>query len=102
MVWFKKRIKLLGYIVTPEGITSDPEKVDAIRHAAIPKTSKQVRSLLGMVDFYSNLIPNYGSIVEPLLHLTRKNVEYLWGKDQQITTKGYTHVRSRPGLSGFE
>ena len=33
----QRHIRLLGYIVTPEGITSNSEKVDAIRRIAIPK-----------------------------------------------------------------
>ena len=69
----QKSIRLLGYIVTPAGITSDPEKVDTIRHVSIKKNAKQVRSFLGMLNFYSKLIPNYGLIVERLLHLTHKN-----------------------------
>ena len=36
-----------------------------------------------MVNVYSKLIPSYGSIVEPLLRFTCKNIQFLWGKDQQ-------------------
>ena len=73
----QRRIRLLRYVVTPEGIPSDPEKVDAIRRVAVPGTAKQVRSFLGMVNLYSKLITGYGVIVELLLHLTRQNVHYV-------------------------
>ena len=66
-------IKLLGYIITPEGISSDPAKVEVIRHVAIPSTPKQVQSFLSMVNYYSQTIPDYGKVVEPLLQLTHKN-----------------------------
>ena len=53
----QRHIKLLGYIVTPEGISSDPSKVEAIRCVAIPNMPKQVKLFLSMVNYYSKTIP---------------------------------------------
>ena len=49
----KTKIQLLGYIITPDGITSDPEKVRAIVEMSAPTTVKQVRSFIGMVNYYA-------------------------------------------------
>ena len=70
---------MLSYIVTPEGMSSDP----AISHVAIPSMPKQVQSFLGMVNYYSKTIPHYGKVVESLLQLTCKNTHFHWGLDQQ-------------------
>ena len=72
-------IKLLGYIITPEGIHSDPEKVRAIVEMPPPTNVKQVRSFVGMVNYYSKTIPGYSKVSEPLVKLTRKYQTFEWG-----------------------
>ena len=79
----KTEIQLLGYIISPQGIRSDPEKVSAIVGMPAPATLKQVRSFVGMVNYYSKTIPGYARITEPLVKLTRKNQPFVWGHDQQ-------------------
>ena len=79
----KTNVQLLGYIITPDGIHSDPEKVRAIVEMPAPQTVKQVRSFVGMVNYYSKTIPGYSRVVEPLTKLTRKNQIFEWGQEQQ-------------------
>ena len=76
-------VRLLGYIITPEGISSDPEKVRAIVDMPAPMNVKQVRSFMGMVNYYSKTIPGYARISEPLVRLTRKHQPFSWGPEQQ-------------------
>ena len=44
---FQKEIKFLGHVVSESGITTDPEKISAVRDWPIPTSAKQVRSFLG-------------------------------------------------------
>jgi hypothetical protein len=46
------KISLLGFIVTPEGIQPDPDKVDSIINMPTPNTVSKLRSFLGMINFY--------------------------------------------------
>ena len=83
-------VKLLGYIVNEHGVKSNPEKVEAIVKMARPTTEKQVRRYLGMVNYYSRLIPNYAKIAKPLTSLLskcekgRKDPSVPWGEEQEI------------------
>ena len=45
-------VKLLGYVLNSEGIQTDPDKVAAIADLPTPTTIKEVRSLLGMTNYY--------------------------------------------------
>lgn len=65
------------------GISADPRKVDAIKTAEIPKNVSEVRSLLGMTNYIGRFIPNYSTITAPLRDLTKNNVNFEWGKNQQ-------------------
>ena len=82
-----KQIKLLGHMVSADGISSDPEKVDAIRHLPTPTNIKQVRCFLGMTGYYRDLIPHYADLAEPLVSLTRKHVRFQWNSEQEAAFK---------------
>ena len=78
----QKEVKLLGYIVSGQGIRSDPEKTRAINEMAPPTDVKGVRSFLGMCNYYRQCIPNYARVASPLVKLTHKYVKFLWGKEE--------------------
>ena len=44
---------------------------------------KAVRALLGFCNFYRKFIPSFSNLVAPLTTLTRKDVIWTWGPDQQ-------------------
>ncbi len=59
-------IKYLGFIIKAgEGITVDPEKVEAIRLWTPPKNLKGVRGFLGFANFYRVFIPEFADIAAP-------------------------------------
>ena len=72
-------VKLLGYVVSAEGLKADPDKVAAIRDMAPPTNKKEVRRLLGSANYYRQLMPNYATVVAPITALTRKKVIFSWG-----------------------
>ena len=76
-------VKLLGYVLNADGITTDPDKVDVIAKLNPPTTIKEVRSMLGMCNYYRNSRPNYATVAEPLIALTRQNVRFSWDDDKQ-------------------
>eukprot|EP00980_Cylindrotheca_fusiformis_P020859 scaffold7852_cov76-Cylindrotheca_fusiformis.AAC.1 len=52
----RKEFEYLGYILTPDGIKPVQSKVDAmLLNLAPPKTLKQLRSFLGMINYYRDM-----------------------------------------------
>ena len=45
----------LGYHVTIDGVMPVPKKVKAIQALAVPKTRKQLRQFIGMINFYRDM-----------------------------------------------
>ena len=76
-------VKLLGYIVSEQGLRADPDKVSAIARMSAPDSVAQVRSLLGMTNYYRSCIENYAKIAAPLVALTKKNARFQWDQPQQ-------------------
>ena len=57
--------------------------MSAILRINPPKDVSGVRSLLGVVNFIKNHIPRRAEICEPITRLTRKDVKFVWGEEQQ-------------------
>lgn len=65
-------VRYLGYTVGQGELQTDPEKVDKIRKASVPKSKKQVRAFLGLLGYYRKFIPGFSDMALPLTELTKK------------------------------
>lgn len=84
--FFRKEIKYLGFIISTTGITTDEEKVAAIKNFPRPKNQKQLKSFLGLTNFYNRFTDKYASFTQPLLELLKKDKRFRWTEelDQQF------------------
>ena len=72
------RINYLGHIVSNNGISVDPSKIDAVKHFPTPKNLTETRSFLGLCNYYRKFINDFANIAAPLTRLTRLNVKFKW------------------------
>ncbi|KAK3108827.1 hypothetical protein FSP39_016677 [Pinctada imbricata] len=79
----KEKISFFGVVFQKEGISPDPAKVDAIHKATQPQNVQELRSFLGMTNYSARFIEHYATICEPLRRLTRKDIEWNWGPQQE-------------------
>ena len=61
-----KEIPYLGYVITREGIKPDPRKVQGIMDIGQPATTNESRFLIGMVQYYRDMLPRRADILAPL------------------------------------
>ena len=59
--FMQKSVEYLGFLIDAEGIHASPFKIDAILRAQQPKDVKQLRSFLGLVNYYGRFIPDLAS-----------------------------------------
>jgi hypothetical protein len=71
-------IEYLGYWITRNGIQPVHKKVEAIQCIAPPTTKKQVRSFIGLINYYRDMWPRRSEILAPLTRLTSKDVPFQW------------------------
>jgi len=62
----QSEIKFLGYLVTPKGTQPLPARVQALQDYPLPKTAKELRRFLGMLNFYRRFIPEAAKIQAPI------------------------------------
>jgi ribosomal protein L31 len=83
-----KEIKFLGHIVNSEGIRPDPKKVEVVHNWPVPKNVREVRSFLGLANYFCKLISHYSEVAAPLTNLTKKSHVWAWtGKCQDAFEK---------------
>ena len=75
-------------MISAEGLKQSPTKVEAIVNMPSPKDVTDLRSFIGMVQYYSRFIQNLSNLLAPLHHLLKKGIKWSWtGKEQAAFQK---------------
>lgn len=80
--WGVRSMEFLGHIVSDEGISVDPRKIEAIVEWPTPKNATDVMRFKGLANFYRRFVHNFSKIAAPLSALTG-NVPFKWGLAEQ-------------------
>ena len=76
--WLDKVVFFFCHVISTEGISVDPKKIEAVVNWKPPKNVLEVRSFLGLAVYYRKFIEGFSKIAAPLTKLTRKDVKYDW------------------------
>ena len=79
--WHRSRVSFLGYIVLPEGVEMDQEKIRTVVEWEAPDSVKGVQSFLGFANFYRRFIEGYSKLTRLLTDLTNKSEKFLWSDE---------------------
>lgn len=79
--FFKDSIHYCGYRIDKYGIHKTVEKVQAIDEMPRPRSVAELRSFLGMVNYYSRFIKNLSTILALLHTLLQKGAIYKWTRN---------------------
>lgn len=71
----------MGHIISIEGIKPNPEKVKAIMNAPRPNDVQQLKSYLGLINYYGKFLPNLSTLLHPLYQLTKKDIKFEWSSE---------------------
>ena len=68
--FFYSKIHYLGHLISPEGISPLPNKLDCIKHMPALKDAKEIKQFLGLTGYYRKFVPRFADISRPLTTLT--------------------------------
>jgi len=80
--WFQPTVNYLGHVVGEGHEAVQEAKVSCITAMPAPRNVGEVRSFLGMVNYYRRHIIDYSSRARALNRLTRKEVAWDWGEEE--------------------
>ena len=70
----------LGYSIHKDGLHTMPEKITAILEAPKPENVRELRSFLGLVNYYGCFIQNLSTITHPMKQLLHRDTGWVWNK----------------------
>ena len=79
----KETIKFLGHVINSDGISADPQKIEAIVNMQAPSSVSELRRFLGMTNQLGKFSSNIAEMTKPLRNLLSKQSVCLWGPDQE-------------------
>lgn len=79
--FFKQSISYLGFIVDSSGLKTDKSKVEAVLRAPAPTNVTELKSFIGMVNFYGRFIHNLADVLRPMYKLLSKESSWVWSKE---------------------
>lgn len=94
-------MKILGHILSADGIKPDSDKLESIRRFREPKSGEEVRSFLGLVNYLSKFIPDLATLTYPLRQLTVQKQCFVWGVEQQTAFEKLKEHMTRPTTLGY-
>ena len=72
-IFHQPQVEFLGYIISGEGLSMDPKKIEVVISWKRPSTVRDVHCFLGFANFYRIFIQNYSKIAALLTKLTCKD-----------------------------
>ena len=59
-------VVFLGYVLSADGISANPKKVDAVKNWPVPTSAKELHSFLGLASYCCCFIPKFAAIAKCL------------------------------------
>ena len=77
----------MGHQIDAEGLRATKEKLEAILSAPSPKNVQELRSFLGLLNYYGKFIPNLASLIHPLNALLHHDCKWKWSEECEAALK---------------
>ena len=71
-----QRVKFVGYVMTPDGVEVDPEKIERVKEWPVPTSVKDVQSFHGFANYYRQFILGFSKVAAPLTGLMSKKESF--------------------------
>lgn len=73
-------VKILGHLISPDGVAVDPSKIEVVIVWPCPMIVHEIKSLLGLVGYYRRFVEGFSKLSGSLKTLTKMNTRFNWTK----------------------
>lgn len=105
-VFGKSEVNYLGHLITINGLSPLPEKVDSIKQYEKPKIAKDLRRFIALVNFYRRFIPKAMETQSILQSLIQGNVKndrrpVIWTPEAEIAFEDFKSKLANAALLAY-
>ena len=101
--FFGDRVQFCGHEVDSEGLHKTQEKIEAAVNAPRPENVSQLRSFLGLINYYNRFLPNGSTVLHPLYQLLEQDREWQWtGQCERAFTEAKRMITSEQVLTHYD
>ncbi|KAJ1189087.1 hypothetical protein NDU88_005838 [Pleurodeles waltl] len=95
-------VEYLGHSISSDGIKPEQGNVEATSNAPCPWNKDELRSFLGLCEYYSRFVDGYAMLVQSLRNLLKKGSKFEWGEQVMAAFNAIKNlVLSAPALKPF-
>lgn len=81
---FCTQVDYLGHVISRDGISVSPKKIDAIESFPRPDSFASLKRWLGLSGYYRKFIPGFAELARPLQAVLRKSVkQFTWTESME-------------------
>ena len=73
------KVEYFGHTISADGLQPSESKTRAVVDAPQPQNVSQLRSFLGMVNYYGKFLPKIATKLAPMYRLLKKGIQWRWG-----------------------
>lgn len=76
--FFVKSLTYLGHVIDQQGLRPHENKIRALREAPATRNKQELKSYLGLLNYYGHFIQDLSSKLQPLYDLLKNNAPWKW------------------------
>lgn len=77
-LFFRKKIKFLGFELSIDGIRPLNDKLDVIFNFAAPRNRKELQSFIGICTYYRQFTKKHANLLEPFRDILGEKMSWVW------------------------
>ena len=70
--------KLLGHIISEEGIKIDPKRIEGILEISHPRNIRELQYFIGKIIFLRRFIPNLAELLRNIINTLKRESGFKW------------------------
>lgn len=83
-------------MIDSNGLHPSPSKIDAISHAPTPRNITELKSFLGLINYYCKFLRNLSMLLSPLYGLLKQNIPWQWSREEETAFRKAKELLTSP------
>ena len=76
-MFVRPKVQYLGHVISLDGVSPDPEKVEKVKNYPVPTNPTEVRQFLGLASYYRRFVKDFSRIAKRLYSLVKM---FVWSR----------------------